>query len=269
MVERERTTTRHTTTQRPLTARSVIASTLLGVDPPRLPTLALVHSGELFGLREGATRTALSRMAAAGEVEADGNHYRLSGHLLERFRRQQSARTPTANGDWDGTWILLVLGPDRRSANERAAFRTSARTLHLAEVREGLWARPDNVELSDYGDDLAVVSSQGSWVRGARPDDVSPFVAPFDLDTWSADARALMSEMAHWQPALDAGDPTALAPAFLVDAALIRHVTADPVLPGRLLPADWPGVQFRANFAAFDRGVTRTWRQWFQTYSAP
>ena len=38
---------------RPLTARSVIASTLLGVDPPRLPTQALVRSGELFGLSEG------------------------------------------------------------------------------------------------------------------------------------------------------------------------------------------------------------------------
>ena len=60
------------TTRRPLTARSVIASTLLGVDPPRLPALALVRSGELFGLREGATRTALSRMAANGEVVADG-----------------------------------------------------------------------------------------------------------------------------------------------------------------------------------------------------
>ena len=64
--------------RRALTARSVIASTLLGVDPPRLPTLALVRSGELFGLSEGATRTALSRMAAAGEVEADGTGYRLA-----------------------------------------------------------------------------------------------------------------------------------------------------------------------------------------------
>ena len=33
--------------------RHLIASTLLGVDPPRLPTLALVRSGELFGLYHG------------------------------------------------------------------------------------------------------------------------------------------------------------------------------------------------------------------------
>lgn len=256
-------------TQRPLTARSVIASTLLGVDPPRLPTLALVHSGELFGLSEGATRTALSRMAAAGEIESDGNHYRLSGRLLERFHRQQSARATSDIGDWDGTWLMLVLRPEPRSARQRGAFRTAARALRLAEVREGLWARPDNVDLSGDGEALAVVTSQGEWVRGSRPDDVDAFVAPFDIDAWSTGARALIEEMGRWQSALDDGEPSALAPGFLVDAAVIRHVTADPALPSQLLPASWPGEEFRAAFAAFDLGVTRTWRQWFQGYSSP
>ena len=53
---------------KPLTARSVLASTLLGVTPPRLSTRVLVRSGELFGVGESATRTALSRMVAAGWV---------------------------------------------------------------------------------------------------------------------------------------------------------------------------------------------------------
>ena len=51
-----------------LTARSVIASTLLGTEPPRLPGRVLVRVGELFGITEGTIRTALSRMVASGEL---------------------------------------------------------------------------------------------------------------------------------------------------------------------------------------------------------
>ena len=43
---------------RALTARSVVASTLLGMSPPRLSSQLLVRSGELFGITEGTTRVA-------------------------------------------------------------------------------------------------------------------------------------------------------------------------------------------------------------------
>src|SRR5579862_9666620 len=79
---------------RPLTARSVVASTLLGVEPPRLPTRLLVRSGELFGISQGTTRVALSRMVAAGELVVEGNAHELAGRLLERQARQQASRVP-------------------------------------------------------------------------------------------------------------------------------------------------------------------------------
>lgn len=252
---------------RPLTARSVIASTLLGVDPPRLPTRALVRSGELFGLSEGATRTALSRMAAAGEIAPDGEHYRLAGHLLERFNRQQSARDePTVNG-WDGTWRLLVVQSERRSARQRSEFRAAARSVKLGEVREGLWARPDNLEMKSTVA-LSTVEASGTWVRRARPDDVASFVTAFGLEVWAAEARRLIEDMGRWQDALDVGDTAALAPAFIVDAAVIRHLTTDPLLPAELLPDDWPGTAFRRAFRAFDDGVTETWRRWYRAFDS-
>ncbi len=74
---------------RALTARSVVASTLLGMTPPRLSSQLLVRSGELFGIAEGTTRVALSRMVAAGELEAVGGSYQLAGHLLTRQERQR------------------------------------------------------------------------------------------------------------------------------------------------------------------------------------
>jgi len=93
---------------KPLTARSVLASTMLGVTPPRLSTRVLVRSGELFGVGESATRTALSRMVAAGEVAPDGDGYRLAGPLVVRRARQDRSR----RGDtvsWNGAWVLVIV----------------------------------------------------------------------------------------------------------------------------------------------------------------
>src|SRR3954451_21504623 len=85
-----------------LTARSVIASTLLGTDPPRLPGRALVQVAELFGISEGTTRTALSRMVASGELATDAGAYELTGpRLLERQARQAASRR-AARHRWHG-----------------------------------------------------------------------------------------------------------------------------------------------------------------------
>ena len=102
----------------PLTARSVVASNLLGVDPPRLPAAALVACGELFGLRPGATRTALSRMTAAGEVVAEDGHYALAGPLLERHARQQQARRPLVRERSESSVSRLTRHP----AGARSAY---------------------------------------------------------------------------------------------------------------------------------------------------
>ena len=254
--------------RRPLTARSVIASTLLGVDPPRLPTLALVRSGELFGLREGATRTALSRMAAAGEVEADDGHYVLAGPLLDRHARQRRARRPAPRRRWDGSWVLAVVTGERRPAGDRAAFRAAARRLGLAEVREGLWARPDDGRVDPGSTDGAVVATQATWVHGAEPDDLDPFLEPFDLTGWAAVARGLVTEMRASLPALEHRRDDVVAETFVVAAAVLRHLVADPALPERLLPADWPGEELRATFERFDAAFKATWAAWYRSFRA-
>ncbi|HWE70275.1 MAG TPA: hypothetical protein VG205_07915, partial [Acidimicrobiales bacterium] len=76
-----------------MTARSVLASTLLGVDPPELPVAYLVHVAGLFGINDNRARVALSRMLASGEASTDGaGRYRLAGRLLDRQERQLASR---------------------------------------------------------------------------------------------------------------------------------------------------------------------------------
>ena len=85
---------------RRLAARSVIASTLLGLRPPQLRTAALVAGAELLGVSPGTARVAISRMVAAGELEPTADGYRLAGHLLARQARQDLSRLG-APEPWD------------------------------------------------------------------------------------------------------------------------------------------------------------------------
>lgn len=252
--------------RRPLTARSVIASTLLGVDPPRLPALALVRSGELFGLREGATRTALSRMASSGEVVADDAHYALRGPLLERHRRQQAARAPRSVERWDGTWTVAVVTAARRPAGDRSAFRDAARRLKLAELRDGVWVRPGPLP-DDGGPSRIVLDEQATWLHDVRPDQPDQLVDAFDLAAWAGEARTLVEEMQAWQPSLDGHRTDALGETFVIAAAVLRHLVADPELPTELLPPDWPGGHLRRVFDRFDAAFKATWRAWHRTFN--
>ena len=235
---------------RPLTARSVVASTLLGMRPPELTAQLLVRSGELFGIAEGTTRTALSRMLAAGELTVEGGRYRLSGHLLDRQARQDASRRP-APRPWRGDWRTAVVTADRRTPAARAELRTTMRRAHYGELREGVWLRPDNLAGGpDAGGDV-------EWLV-SRPGDPGRLVARlWDLDGWADRAGRLRAAMA-------AGVDD-LAPAFVVSAAVLRHLQADPLLPVALLPDGWPGDALRSEYDAFDAEFKAVWREWFRS----
>ncbi|MEU1309401.1 PaaX family transcriptional regulator C-terminal domain-containing protein [Streptomyces cinnamoneus] len=227
---------------RPLTARSIVLSTLLGHHPPALPARALVRVGQLFGTAEGTIRTALTRMVAAGDVEQRDGAYRLTERLLTRQARQDDSRAPRTR-PWDGDWEIAVVTGERRAAPERAALRQAMAGLRMAELREGCWLRPANLVRRDRP---AVVAEQCTLLTGAPERDPAVLTAGlWDLAAWARRARALEAALAD--------RPGPLADRFTVSAAVLRHLLADPVLPEALLPADWPGERLRARYEAFDR----------------
>jgi phenylacetic acid degradation operon negative regulatory protein len=236
---------------RPLTARSVLLSTLLGAHPPSLPARVLVRSGELFGIAEGTARVALSRMLAAGEVEQeDDGRYRLAGRLLERQARQDESRRP-ATRRWRGGWTTAVVTAEGRTASSRVALRASMRALRMGELREGVWLRPDNVRLPRADD------AQCTWLSSRPEGDPAQLARRlWDLDGWAARAEVLRRRMR----ALGVDRPGSLAPGFVLSAAVLRHFQADPLLPDELLPADWPGPALRDEYDAFDAAFLSIWR---------
>jgi phenylacetic acid degradation operon negative regulatory protein len=238
----------------------VVASTLLGMHPPVLSARVLVKSGELFGIAEGTTRTAMSRMVAAGELVAeDGASYRLAGRLLERQARQDVSRKPPRWG-WDGRWwrMAVVVAP-RRSADERAALRSTLLGARYAELREGVWTRPDNLP----GDRPDAPGCE--WIKGEFAEPKEMAATLWDLAGWASVASSLLGELEAWTPRLGEEGVAVLAPTFVLSADVLRHLQADPLLPRELLPAGWPGEPLRRAYNLFDTEFRRVWRDWYRS----
>lgn len=223
---------------KPLSARSVVLSLLLGAHPPELPVRQLIRAADDLGITEATVRVALTRMTTAGDILRTDSGYRLSERLLDRQRRQDDAIHPDTRS-WRGRWELVVVTAVGRSAADRADLRAALGRLRLAELREGVWTRPDNL-------------------RRRFPAALDPFVRRFtaraehdpdrlvhdlwDLPAWSARGHALHDHFtASTNPA------TRIAAA----AAIVRHLLTDPVLPPLLQPPGWPADTLRATYTHY------------------
>src|SRR5579864_1765095 len=186
-------------TEPPLTARSVIASNLLGMANPALPARLLVRAGELFGISEGTTRVALSRMVAGGELVVEDSIYRLSGRLLERQHEQEEGRHPDLR-PWDGGWRIGLVRDASRAPAARAELRTAMSRLRLAELREGVWVRPDNLDPAHptgEAPSARVARAQCRWLTGHLDEDDAAVLAAglWPVGAWAARAESLIARM--------------------------------------------------------------------------
>ena len=121
----------------------------------------------------------------------------------------------------------MVVTTSGRAAEERLARRQRLALARLAEQREGVWLRPDNIDLvPDPADDPHLT------VFTAVPDGDPAALAAglWDLAGWARRARdaARPAGAAAHRPG-----PADLAPGFELSAAVLRHLQADPLLPDR------------------------------------
>jgi phenylacetic acid degradation operon negative regulatory protein len=62
---------------------------------------------------------------------------------------------------------------------------------------------------------------------------------------------------------LAGGEDGLVAEAFVVGAAALRHVRADPLLPHELLSHPWPGDELRAAYVDYRKAFQIAARNWF------
>ncbi len=240
---------------RPLSARSVLASALLGSDEGRLTVAELVGVASLFGISAGAARTCLWRMVSNGELTGDDGSYALAGKLLERRQRvDEASRIDDATRRWDGTWELAIVALERRSASDRLELRKAAMALHLAELREGVWIRPDNLDRQRFPTFRAVLDQQCTQFHGAATDITADKVwSLFSLGEWADDARVLIEAMdAALAASSRDGSTESITDDFALSIAVVRHLQLDPLLPVELTGDDWLGRTLRSTYRRFD-----------------
>lgn len=220
-----------------LTARSVVLSVLLGAHPAWASSAELVRLTADFDIKEPTLRVALTRMVGAGDLVRSTDGYRLSERLLARQRRQDDALDPRQRR-WNGTWTTLVVTSVGIDARTRAQLRTTLHHERFAELREGVWMRPANLELE-------LTDSLRGLVRvlQARDDDPTDLTARlWDLTEWVSTGHRLLDDMAG---------ATDVPRRFTAAAGMVRHLLTDPVLPAELLPDDWPGAELRSAYRDF------------------
>ena len=257
-VDKRRTRVSQLIGDRQLSARSVLASALLGADQPQLTVGELVAMTSLFGISEGAARTCLWRMVSTGELTSDERGYALAGRLSERRQRvDEASRVDAAAAlPWDGPWELASVSLERRPAADRVELRKAATALHLAELREGVWIRPDNLDPQRLPMSRAVLDQQCTHFHNAATDITAATMRSlFALDSWADDARILIDAMGDDLdgPPIEHDDATeGFRYQFALSIAVVRHLQLDPQLPVELIPAGWPGSTLRSTYRRFD-----------------
>lgn len=243
---------------RPLSARSVVLSVLLGTHPPELPVSALVALAGEFGIAAGTTRTAVSRMVAAGELLATERGYALTGRLLARQREQDVGRT-LAPSDWDGHWWVVTTLDARRTATDRREFRTAMEGAKLGELRPDTWMRPTNLPVSSDRPDVILTRGGLDPARSAELVETL-----WDLPALDRQADDLLDGLEEVAARLDSdASGVGIAPGFTVLAACLRLLRVEPQLPEELAGSRSATV-LRARYPEVEDALQRRLRTLFR-----
>jgi phenylacetic acid degradation operon negative regulatory protein len=265
-MKRQGNTTVEPLLERPLTPRSLIASLLLRTPAGTMRGSRLVQWCALFGVADGTTRVALSRMVERGELAAQDGRYTLAGRVEHRRAAQDWSLDPELRS-WSGDWRMGVVGTGSRLAGERAALRDAMRRMRYRELREGIWTRPDNLpRASAPRESWAVADAQCEWWSG-RPEGGGPALAArlFDEARWCRRARSITPRLQGATRALDRDNETSIADAFVAGAAALAHLRADPLLPRELTTDPSAASALRDIYDAYEAAFSGALRSWFRT----
>lgn len=243
---------------RPLNARSLALSALLGTHPPELPARSFVALAALFGTAGGAMRTALSRMVASGEVTLLDGRYRLAGALVDRQIAQDAGRRPPA-GAWDGRWHSVVAAAGHRDLAERRHFRGAMHNHRFGELRPDIWMRPANLPLPRDIEGLIATTGE---LDGVTSDELARRL--WDLAAIGTEAHHLLGALDRLDgetgTTTDWDDPRSIPDVFTTSATVVRFLRTEPQLPRRLEPDDWPVHDLRARYDAVESKLQRLLR---------
>ena len=221
-----------------------------------IPAPALIDLLDAVDITEASARQAMRRLTERGLLERtrEGRTtaYGRPPALLvaSAVRMHRIARFGTDFVDWDGRWTIVSYSIPERDRDVRHALRGGLRELKFGQLHGAMWVSPHHREERA----LALLDSLGVTDASVARAEFSPRAGRDDLlaeafaldavrreyDTYLEQYRDLPSVLAD---GISGRDALALRTQARTDWLHIRDV--DPVLPRRMLPADWPQAEAR------------------------
>jgi phenylacetic acid degradation operon negative regulatory protein len=226
----------------------------------------LLEFFKTIDIDSSVVRTAMSRLAADGWFEREKVGRNSFYRLVKRERQTFDIATKHIYGapvsDWTGRFELLLIG----NGQDRDASREALKNAGFGSPLPGVWVAPSGVPIPEQAasairlevsaeDDSGRRLLSESWPLHRTADAYQKFMKTFEpLRGW-IDRRERLSDV----------------DAFTARILLIHHyrrvVLRDPLLPGALLPADWPGRAARKLCGEIYRGLLPASEQWLDRHA--
>jgi phenylacetic acid degradation operon negative regulatory protein len=234
-----------------------------------LGTGTCVYSGsviEVFGragVGEHATRSTLTRMVNRGLLlrrrEGRRMYFGLTDRAADILRDGEDRmwKQGAVNDHWDGTWTLLAFSLPESSQRQRHDLRSRLAWAGFGPLIGGLWIAPGHADVSTIADDPELGPHVAVFRSTADPvTDIATMVhTTWDLASPAADYRAFRDRWADFAAGEPVADLDELAVKLRLLTQWLRLVRADPHLPVRHLPADWPAAGAEDVFRRADTRV--------------
>nr|WP_307167674.1 PaaX family transcriptional regulator C-terminal domain-containing protein [Streptomyces rishiriensis] len=211
-----------------------------------------VYSGSIIdvlgrvGVGEQAVRSTLTRMVSRGllrrQREGRRMYFGLTGQATRVLRdgRTRIWREGAVNDDWDGDWTLLGFSLPESRQRERHDLRSRLAWSGFGALYSGLWIAPGRVDVASVVAELGLTAHVKIFHASA---DEATDIGLMIRDTWDLESVAAryVSFDKRWTAHLTAGpgeDP--IGTRLLLVSEWLWTIRADPRLPARHLPPDWP-----------------------------
>jgi phenylacetic acid degradation operon negative regulatory protein len=242
--------------QRPLRAGSLIVTIFGDSIMPRggAVTLgSLINLAAPFGLNERLVRTAAARLAKDRWLESHRagklSEYHLSHDGRERFAEATKRIYGEPDTEWSGRWTVIVLPPMR--AARRKELREELIWRGFGELSANVFAHPEfdtrSLDLSTRPAGLLSKLIVFDAALGGQDAPQRLVALGWDLEELGVRYQGFVKRFERVLAALHGAHTLDPQVCFIVRTLLIHEYRRlhlrDPLLPQRLLRANWPGAQ--------------------------